>query len=42
MIVAWDAEEPGIPIITEGNVSEVGITATMPISSPKALWGSMP
>jgi hypothetical protein len=36
-MVAWEAEEPGIPIMTEGKVSEVGITATMPMSRAKAL-----
>ena len=42
MMVACDAEDPGIPIITEGKVSDVGMTATIPMSKAKALWGSMP
>lgn len=31
--VACEAEEPGIPMSTEENVSDVGTTATIPIIS---------
>ena len=40
--VAWLALDPGIPISTDEKVSEVGITATRPISIPSAEIGSMP
>ena len=40
--VAWLAEEPGIPIKTDAKVSEVGITATRPISIASAEVASMP
>jgi hypothetical protein len=42
MMVAWEADDPGMPIMTDGKVSEVGMTATMPIRRAKALWISMP
>ena len=40
--VAWLALDPGMPISTEEKVSEVGITATSPISMPSAEIESMP
>ena len=40
--VACDADEPGIPIRTDANVSEVGTTATMPIIRARPSTGSMP
>ena len=40
--VAWLALEPGMPIRTEEKVSEVGITATRPMSMPSAEIESMP
>ncbi len=40
--VAWEADEPGMPISTEEKVSEVGITATRPISMASAEVWSMP
>ena len=33
--VACDADDPGIPIKTEANVSDVGTTATIPIIKAK-------
>lgn len=33
MMVAWEPEEPGMPISTEGKVSALGTAAEMPISS---------
>ncbi len=40
--VAWLALEPGMPISTDVNVSDVGITATMPINVASAEIVSMP
>ena len=40
--VAWDADDPGMPIKTDANVSDVGTTATMPIIKAKPNTGSMP
>ena len=40
--VACAEEEPGMPIITEVKVSEVGMTATRPMSIPRAEVVSMP
>ena len=40
--VACEAEEPGMPIKTEANVSEVGTTATMPIIKASPRIGSIP
>ena len=40
--VAWEADEPGIPIRTDAKVSDVGTTATMPIISARPRTGSMP
>ena len=40
--VAWEADEPGIPISTEAKVSEVGITATSPTIMARPDTGSIP
>ena len=40
--VACDADEPGIPIRTEANVSEVGTTATIPTINARPRIGSSP
>ena len=40
--VACDALDPGMPMRTEEKVSEVGMTATRPISMPRAEISSMP
>ena len=40
--MACDADEPGMPINTEVKVSEVGMTATKPMSSASAEVTSMP
>ena len=40
--VAWEAEEPGMPMSTEAKVSEVGITAIRPTMSARPLTGSIP
>ena len=40
--VAWEADDPRIPINTDVNVSEVGMTATRPTSMPSAATASMP
>ena len=40
--VAWEADDPGIPINTLENVSDVGITATKPTIKAKPEMGSIP
>ncbi len=40
--VAWDADDPGMPIRTDANVSEVGTTAIMPIINARPKTGSIP
>ena len=40
--VACEAEEPGIPISIEANVSDVGTTAIIPIISARPRVGSIP
>ena len=40
--VACEADDPGIPISTDANVSEVGTTATMPIIRARPYTGSSP
>ena len=40
--VAWEADEPGIPIKTEAKVSDVGTTATIPIIRARPRIGSIP
>ena len=40
--VAWLEDEPGMPIRTEENVSEVGMTATSPTIIARPEIGSMP
>ncbi len=40
--VAWLADDPGMPISTDEKVSDVGITATRPMSMASAETSSMP
>ena len=40
--VACDADDPGIPMSTDANVSDVGTTATIPIMSANPSMGSIP
>jgi len=40
--VAWEPDVPGIPMRTEGKVSDVVVTAVRPIIMASAVFGSMP
>ena len=40
--VAWEEDDPGIPINTDAKVSEVGTTATKPIIKANPYTGSRP
>ena len=40
--MACDAEDPGMPMRTEANVSDVGTTAIIPIINARPKVGSMP